>query len=232
MKDSSQGKLRSLSGHFTNMLLLNCKIIYEQSTTSKCLQANKTETNNNASVKMMMNKIAFPQSHSVLHNWIVILKRGNFKYLGSIIKGNEEINGDVTHSGCSTDYGVHGEVLTSQELARSKDEGSKDEDASMMCRHTMRDGIRNKNIRVKVGVTSMVDKNEGSEVKMVRACEEEERKHPGERHRACEINNYEKVMQKPLATYFMQKKTNKSNSETKDTKSIFGNSIARDETRA
>lgn len=27
----------------------------------------------------------------------VILKRGNFNYLGSIIKGNEEINGDAAH---------------------------------------------------------------------------------------------------------------------------------------
>lgn len=81
-------------------------------------------------------------------------------------------------------------MLTSQELARSKDEGSKDEDASMMCGHTMRDGIRNKNIRVKVGVASMEDKNEGSEVKMVRACEEEERKCPGEWHRACEYFSF------------------------------------------
>nr|XP_009606306.1 uncharacterized protein LOC104100708 [Nicotiana tomentosiformis] len=99
----------------------------------------------------------------------VILKRGSFKYLGSFIQENEEIDEDVTHHiGAGQ---MKWRVLASQKLSYSEYESSRDEILRRMCGHTRLDNIRNDDIRVKVGMAPVEDKMQEPRIRLTRHVE-------------------------------------------------------------
>ncbi|XP_019237635.1 PREDICTED: uncharacterized protein LOC109217817 [Nicotiana attenuata] len=77
----------------------------------------------------------------------VIPKKGSFKYLGSIIQGDGEIDEDVTHQ-CWPVKTSHTQKIKVVEIRMLR----------WMCGQTKLDKIKNEDIRVKVGVAPMEDK--------------------------------------------------------------------------
>ncbi|XP_070014490.1 uncharacterized protein [Nicotiana sylvestris] len=99
----------------------------------------------------------------------VILKRESFKYLGSIIQGDGEINRDVTHRigvewmKWRLAFGVLCDKNVSQKLKVKNSHIQKIKVAEMrmlrwMCGHTRLDKIRNEDIRERVSVAPVDDK--------------------------------------------------------------------------